>query len=260
MGCRGGSPPHDEGRCGGEDCGLGTAGGLCTPVLLLGASEVPAALLMASSAQGSAKCAFRPETGKGKKSHGFFFFFKLFLSWCQRKLLILCSRGRAEVPTGAGVEQLDGSIWGDKLQGRGGGTRCSFDLLSLSFFPAPGYKFSFPKPASSHSCFPGGSQREEGSRCLFLGGGDGRGAVLPFLPSEPSSHELRKLRRRMGSLSSNALLWPRSLAPRFCPSLPPEDVSLPWQSLVTDTIATLCCLPVPLFPIPVSQPAGDAFP
>lgn len=27
--------------CGGEDCGLGTAGGLCTPVLPLSASEVP---------------------------------------------------------------------------------------------------------------------------------------------------------------------------------------------------------------------------
>lgn len=94
AGWGGGPSPCDGGPWGSRDSGFGVVGGLRTPALLPGASEVLAAPLMASSAQGSAKCAFWLETGKGKKGHGFsfFFFFKLFLSQCQRKLLIPCCR------------------------------------------------------------------------------------------------------------------------------------------------------------------------
>lgn len=66
---------HDGGPQGSGDSVLGMVGGLRAPALLPGASEVPAALLMASSNRDSAKCAFWLEAGKGKKSHGFFLFF-----------------------------------------------------------------------------------------------------------------------------------------------------------------------------------------
>lgn len=106
AGWRGGpSPCHGGSR----DSGFGVAGGLRTPALLPGASEVLAAPLMASSAQGSAKCAFWLETGKGKKGHGFSFFF--FLSCFCLSVRENCSfpaagsQRWAEVPTGAGVVQ-----------------------------------------------------------------------------------------------------------------------------------------------------------
>lgn len=54
----------DEGPCSSGDHGLGKVSGLLMPTLLLGASEVLAALLLASSAQGCAKSALWPETGK----------------------------------------------------------------------------------------------------------------------------------------------------------------------------------------------------
>jgi len=64
----------DGGPRGSGDSVLGAIGGLHTPTLLLGASEVPAASLMVSSARGSAKCAFWPEMGKGKKKSWLFLF------------------------------------------------------------------------------------------------------------------------------------------------------------------------------------------
>lgn len=51
---------------------LGAVGGLHPPALLAGASEVPTALLMASSTRGSAKCTFCMEMGKEKKNIIFF--------------------------------------------------------------------------------------------------------------------------------------------------------------------------------------------
>lgn len=55
----------------------------------------------------------------------------------------------------------------------------------------------------------------------------------------------------MGSLSSNTLL--HGATEPLTMRLPRRCVPTLAVRLVTGTIATLCCLPVPLFPTPVSQ-------
>lgn len=144
TGWRGGAPPCDGGPQGSGDSVLGIVSGLHTLAFLPRASEVLAVLLMASSAQGSAKCAFCPEMGKGKKSHGFFFFFLSSFCLDVRENCSFPAAGSwrwAEVTTRA--VHHDGSIWGEKLQGKVVGTLCSFDLLPsplpfFLFFPGCG--------------------------------------------------------------------------------------------------------------------------
>lgn len=73
AGWRGGTLLCDGRPWGGGNSVLSTVGGLRTPALLPGASEVLAALLMASSTRGFAKCAFWRETGKKVMAFAFLF-------------------------------------------------------------------------------------------------------------------------------------------------------------------------------------------